>query len=226
MKLNNLHFNNQDFQVYTRSQADKSIMKEIFELREYKGIETIIKSAKDQIIDGGAQAGFFVLYCRALNPDVKILAIEPDEDNLELLNQHIEINNLKNIEVIPAALAAKSGLRDFYISSDTHNHGLFKILVPKINRISKIKTFSLEDFLREQGIESVDLLKLDIEGAEFEVLENFVNWEKIKNIALEYHDFGENNHKELENLFLQNGYKVKSRASKFDKNLGFIFAMK
>ena len=109
MKLNNLHFNNQDFKFYIRSQADKSVVKEVFELREYKEVEAIIKSAKATIIDGGAQAGFFVLYCRALNPEVKILAIEPDEDNLELLNQHIEINNLKNVEGIIEIHKNKAG---------------------------------------------------------------------------------------------------------------------
>jgi len=226
MKLSNLYFNSQDFKVYTRSQADKSIIKEIFELREYKEVEAIIKSAHEPIIDAGAQAGFFVLYCRALNPEVKILAIEPDEDNLELLNQHLEINNLKNIEVIPAALAGKSGLRDFYISTDSHNHSLFKVLVPKINKNAKIKTLSLGDLLKERGIEDVALLKLDIEGAEYEVLGNFVNWEKIKNIALEYHDFGDFQHQELANILSENGFKVKIRSSKFDKNLGFIFAGK
>jgi len=226
MKLTNLHFNNQDFQIYTRSQADKSIIKEIFELREYKEVEVIIKSAKDPIVDAGTQAGFFVLYCRALNQEVKILAIEPDEDNLELLNNHIEINNLKKIEVMPAALAGKSGLRDFFISTDSHNHGLFKVLVPKINKNSRVKTYSLDDLLKEQGIEDVSLLKLDVEGAEFEVLENFSHWEKIKNIAMEYHDFGDFKHQELEKILSANGFKVKTRSSKFDKNLGFIFAVK
>jgi hypothetical protein len=98
--------------------------------------------------------------------------------------------------------------------------------VPKINKNSKVETYNLDDFFKEQGIEQVALLKLDIEGAEFEVLRNFTHWEKIKNIALEYHDFGENNHKQLEELLSQNGFKVKARNSKFDKNLGFIFAIK
>jgi len=226
MKLTNFNFNNYNLQIYLRSQADKSIFKEIFELQEYKEVEVIIKSAKDPIIDAGAQAGFFVLYCWALNPEVKIFAIEPDEENLEFLNQHIEINNLKNVEVIPAALAGKSGLRNFFISNDTHNHSLFKVLVPKINKNIKIKTYNLDDWLSEQGIEKVSLLKLDIEGAEYEVLENFKSWEKIKNIALEYHDFGDFKHKELEKILSENGFKVKVRSSTFDKNLGFIFGLK
>jgi len=226
MKIKEILFNNQKYQIELRSQADKSVLTEIFELREYQEIEPIIKSAKTPIIDAGAQAGFFILYCRALNPDVKIYALEPDEENLELLNKHLEINNLKNVEVMPIALAGKSSLRDFYISHDSHNHSLFKVLVPKISKNIKIQTYGLDDWLKEQGIEEVSLLKLDIEGAEYEVLEIFTNWEKIKNIVLEYHDFGENNHKQLENLLLQKGYKVKSRASKFDQNLGFIFAHK
>jgi FkbM family methyltransferase len=226
MKQQTINFNNYKYQIKLRSQADKSIIKEIFELREYKEVEAIIKSAHEPIIDAGSQAGFFVLYCRALNPEVKILALEPDEDNLELLNQHLEINNLKNVEVIPTALAGKSGLRDFFISTDSHNHSLFKVLVPKINRVSKVKVWGLDDLLKEQGIEKVALLKLDIEGAEYEVLGNFVNWEKIKNIALEYHDFGDFKHQELEKILTENGFKVKVRSSKFDQNLGFIFAGK
>jgi hypothetical protein len=98
--------------------------------------------------------------------------------------------------------------------------------VPKITKNSKVKTYSLDDLLKEQGIEEVALLKLDIEGAEYEVLENFTHWEKIKNIVLEYHDFGENNHKQLEELLSKNGFNVKVRNSKFDKNLGFIFGLK
>ncbi len=226
MKNQEINFNNQKYQIKLRSQADKSVLTEIFELREYQEIESIIKSAQAPIIDAGAQAGFFILYCRALNPEVKVYALEPDEENLQLLEEHLQINKLENVGVIPGALAGKSGLRDYYISHDSHNHSLFKVLVPKITKNIKIKVYNLDDWLKEKGIESVSLLKLDIEGAEYEVLENFTHWDKIKNIALEYHDFGENNHKQLETLLLQKGYKVKSRASKFEQNLGFIFAVK
>jgi FkbM family methyltransferase len=226
MKLNNLSFNNQDYQIKIRSQADKSVMKEIFELGEYKDAESIIKSAKAPIIDAGAQAGFFSLYCRALNSEVQIYAIEPDENNLEVLDDNFEVNNILNVEIIPAALAGQTGLRDFYISSDTHNHSLFKVLTPRITKTSKIKTYSLDDFLNEQGIEKVSLLKLDIEGAEYKVLNNFSDWDKINNIIFEYHDFGEYKHPQLEKLLQEKGFKIKTTPSKFDKSLGFIIGSK
>ncbi len=226
MKLNNLKFNNQDFRLYIRSQADKSVMKEIFELREYKDIEPIIKSAKYPIVDAGAQAGFFCLYCRALNPRVKIFALEPDENNLEVLEDNLNLNNITDVEIVPGALAGKNGLRDFYISNDTHNHSLFKVLTPQINQKNKVKAYSLADFLLEQGIDKVSLLKLDIEGAEYEVLQNFNDWHKIDNLILEYHDFGEFYHSQLENLLQKNGYKIKITPSKFERSLGFIAAIK
>lgn len=226
MKLNDLHFNNQDFKVKIRSQADKSVLKEIFELGEYKEIEPIIKSAKTPILDAGAQAGFFSLYCRALNSDVLIYALEPDENNLAALEDNLNLNDIKNVEIIPAALAGKSGLRDFYISTDTHNHSLFKVLAPQITKTAKVKASGLADFLNEQGINKVSLLKLDIEGAEYEVLNNFTDWQKVKNIILEYHDFGDLKHAQLENLLQDNGYKIKITPSKFEQGLGFIIGTK
>jgi len=226
MKVVKFNFNNQGYNVKIRSQADKSVMTEIFELGEYKDIEQIVKSAKAPIIDSGAQAGFFSLYCRALNMDTLIYAIEPSESNLESLEENLSMNNIKGVEIVPAALANKSGLRDFYISTDTHNHSLFKVLTPQITKTSKIKTYSLDDFLKEQGIDEVSLLKLDIEGSEYEVLNNFTSWYKINNIVLEYHNFAEFNHTQLIELLQEEGYKIKTIPSKFDQSLGFIIATK
>ena len=152
--------------------------------------------------------------------------LEPDENNLAALEDNLNLNDIKNVEIIPAALAGKSGLRDFYISTDTHNHSLFKVLAPQITKTAKVKASGLADFLNEQGIEETSLLKLDIEGAEYEVLNNFTDWQKVKNIILEYHDFGDLKHAQLENLLQDNGYKIKITPSKFEQGLGFIIGTK
>jgi len=228
MKNLSYNFNGVQFDVVLRSQSDKSVFKEIFELGEYKEVETIIKNAKYPIIDAGAQAGFFILYCKALNPEVEIYALEPDEKNLEAIDYHSEINKIENVQIVPAALANKSGIREFYLSKDTHNHSLNKDYLSMIKKRVKVRGISFADLCFEQGIDKVSLLKLDIEGAEYEVLKSLKldDWQKIEAIVLEYHDFGNNKHSGLETILKQNNYKIKTISSKFDHKLGFIFATK
>ncbi len=62
-----LKFNGEIFHLSIRDEADNSVMREIFKLREYRAAEAIIKESADVILDVGAHVGFFVLYARALN---------------------------------------------------------------------------------------------------------------------------------------------------------------
>ena len=65
------------WQARLRDEADQSVFNEIFKLGEYRSADEAIKNAKDAIVDVGAHAGFFSMYCRALNKKVKIFAVEP-----------------------------------------------------------------------------------------------------------------------------------------------------
>ncbi|MBN1326271.1 FkbM family methyltransferase [Candidatus Falkowbacteria bacterium] len=228
MKEEKTVFNNKELILTLRSQADKSVFEEIFKLGEYKAAEEKIKDAKNCVIDAGAQAGFFGLYARALNPDVKIIAIEPDEENLAAMEKNFSQNNIKDIEIISSALAGTRSVRDFFVSADFHDHSLNKNLVKKIARKVKVQGLTLGDILKKYNIEKIDLLKLDIEGTEYEVFKSLSqdDWEKINSIVLEYHDFLNFNHEALENILKQNNFIVKITKSKFADNLGFIFASK
>ena len=201
---------------------------EIFKLGEYKAAEEKIKNAKNCVIDAGAQAGFFSLYARALNAEVKIIAIEPDEENLEAMVNNFSQNNIQDIEIVSSALAGTRSVRDFFVSTDFHDHSLNKNLVKKIARKVKVQGLTLSDIREKYKINQIDLLKMDIEGAEYEVLNSLhkADWEKINSIILEYHDFLNFSHEVLENILKQNKFKVKTTKSKFAPNLGFISACK
>lgn len=228
MKEQKIVINGKKFFLTLRSQADKSVFEEIFKLGEYKDAEEKIRNAKNFIIDAGAQAGFFSLYARALNPDIKIIAIEPDEENLQAMENNFSQNNINNIEVISSALAGTRSVRDFFVSTDFHDHSLNKNLVKKIARKVKVQGLTLGDICEKYNINQIDLLKMDIEGSEYEVLNNLSqnDWDKINSIILEYHNFLNFNNKQLIDILKQNNFKVKTRKSKFADNLGFIFASK
>jgi FkbM family methyltransferase len=224
MQIKQIKFNYHTFKVNLRDQADKSVLAEIFDLREYRAAENIIKTAVFPIIDAGAQAGFFSLYCRALNGKIRVYALEPEPKNAEFLAKHLKVNRVQDVKIFQQALAGKSGKQDFYVSEDTHDHSLIK--PEKFKAKISVEGISLSDFLLKNKLIRVSLLKMDIEGGEYEVLENLNkdDWRKIENILLEYHDLPEKNHHNLAELIRRNGFSLEIFPSHYDKKLGYMLA--
>jgi FkbM family methyltransferase len=224
MQLKDFKFQNKNYRVNLRGQADASVWAEIFQLREYRLAEEIIKNAQFPIIDAGAQAGFFVLYCRALNDKIRIYALEPEPANALVLAKHLKANHIGEVKIFQQALAGKSGKREFYVSNDTHDHSLIK--PGEFKAKITVNALSLSDFLQEHKLNKISLLKMDIEGGEYEVLENLAkaDWAKLDNILLEYHDMPNKNHNQLADLIRQNGFSLEIFPSHYDKNLGYMMA--
>lgn len=220
MEQINLKFNNKNIRLYIRDEADQSVMREIFKFREYKSVEEIIKNAKYPILDIGAHAGFFSIYVNALNPDIKILALEPEENNLEFLAKNLDLNKTKNINIIPKALANKTGIRKLKITQDNHNHVLDQ------SGEKKVQAVSLKDLLNQNKLSKISLIKLDIEGGEYEIFESIKSdtLKKLENIILEYHNINNKNYKIIENKLRENKFGVQIFPSQFDKSMGFLFA--
>lgn len=227
MNLIKVNSNGKMFNLHIRDDADASVAAEIFKIKEYRIVEDIIKSATSVIIDAGAHAGFFSLYVRSLNSNVKILAIEPEPDNIKLLHRHLEENQVDNVEIIEAGLSAKTGNRLLRLSKDSHNHRLTSLSKkdPNVKAIS-VYTYSLSDLFKKCIIKDVSLLKMDIEGEEFEIFESLSDeyLQRIQAVILEYHTKGGKNLKEIEERLRENRFGVQIFPSRFDKSMGFIFA--
>lgn len=224
MQLKEFKFQNKNYRVYLRDQADISVQAEIFQLQEYRAAEDIIKSAQFPIIDAGAHAGFFILYCRALNDKIKIYAFEPEGENAQILAKHLKLNHIRGVKIFQQALAGKSGKQDFYISADTHNHSLIK--PDNFKAKISVAAVGLSDFLNNYNLQRLSLLKMDIEGAEFQVLQNLKeeDWLKLENILLEYHDETGQNYQQLAELIRRYGFSLEILPSHYDPKLGFILA--
>lgn len=222
-----IRFNGHNFKVLLRDEADKSVLSEIFKYREYKAAENIIKSAKLPILDIGAHAGFFTLYCRALNAVVPIIAVEPEKNNLQQLQKHLKLNNIIGVKIAKEALGGETGERELIVSSDSHNHKLGPVADKTfLKTVKLVNARSFKDFLKTYKIAQVSLIKMDIEGGEYEALFGMEekNFGAINSIILEYHDGDGRTYQELERRLRQNGFGVQRFPSKFDKSLGFIWA--
>ncbi|MBI4234864.1 FkbM family methyltransferase, partial [Candidatus Peregrinibacteria bacterium] len=97
------------------------VFEEIFENRDYRLLDEILKSAK-VVFDVGAHVGLFSIYAGLLNDRVKIYAFEPIEDNFLILKENLKKNGIKNVIAKNLALGSVSGMREIYVNEDSHNH--------------------------------------------------------------------------------------------------------
>lgn len=232
--MRQIAFQKKKFKVEISSDADESVLAEIFSDRDYHVIEQYISSAKNAVIDIGAHKGFFVLYARALNPTVAIYAFEPEEENFKSLKKHLDDNGIENVflknSAVVSAVAEKNGSIDLNVSGDSHNHSIFPIVDAPADGcaiVKKVSAISLEKILSK--MESCDVIKMDCEGAEFQILETAPKsiFKKVAVFFLEYHEyFDDMRATNLKCLFEKNGYKVTIYPSRYDKRMGFLLARK
>lgn len=122
------------------------------------------------IVDGGAFVGLFsLIVSKIVNNESKIIAFESDKDNYQQLIRNIDLNNSKNIIPVNIGLWSEKCELLFSIGKEDCNGVILS--VPESNLMSaKIKVDSLDNQLRKLGINKIDFIKLDVEGAEIEVL--------------------------------------------------------
>ena len=150
------------------------------------------------ILDLGANQGLFSLY--ALSKGAFVYSYEPDNNNYSLLKENIKLNNLENKnKSFPYAVSTKNGTIDLYSpgKNKTANTALISTSGDYITGLQNIdnyevehqqvKTISLEKIL--SGLNNIDLLKIDCEGAELDILKSasFESLKKVKNIVMEIH---------------------------------------
>lgn len=143
---------------------------------------------RPRILDCGSNIGISVLRFKQLYPDSRITAFEPDPTLCQLLQRNIVQNKISDVEVVEAAVWTQKGSLVFEQSpnNDSQSGRILEIsgLKPSNQRHQLVKSIDLSDYLTE----NVDLLKLDIEGAEFEVLESCKeHLHCVKQIMLEVH---------------------------------------
>jgi FkbM family methyltransferase len=160
------------------------LFKEVFLSKEY-----YFRSEKSNpaIIDCGANIGMAVLYFKFLYPDSIIWAFEPNPLAFQLLSKNVTQNNLTNVELRNVALSNRDGSIEFFTKG---KQGMLVASIIKErggDECISIPSQKMSDFIKN---DKFDLLKMDIEGAETEVLEDLVSAGKITNISsyiIEYH---------------------------------------
>lgn len=147
--------------------------------------------AGDVIVDIGAGLGEeAVVFSKAVGPSGRVLAVEANPDVNQVLSDIVRLNKISNVDVMNAALSSNIGNVNIHHNMEIYLSGSMQ-KTGDISKISEVEGFPLSEIVRRFGIEKIDLLKVNIEGAErFLVEESRPEvFERVRNIAISCHDF-------------------------------------
>ena len=204
---------------------DALTIKEVFVNNDYK-----IKSSKQPkiIIDIGANIGSFSIFAASKMPNAKIFSFEPLRGTFQQLKENISINGFGK-QIVPNKMAVYkeekriklydagiSGLSSIYRTRNEENFEL-------------IKSTTLKNIFEKNKIKTCDYLKIDCEGAEYDILSNCPKsiFKKIKTISLEFHEMipGQNHHS-LIKILNNNDFRTIHKYNDIEHNIGYIYASK
>ncbi len=124
------------------------------------------------VIDIGANIGYYTIIAgKRIGVNGKVLAFEPEENNFSLLSRNIALNKLTNVTALKIALTNKLGGELLYLDDNNKGHHSLSSKNPETEKKIKVRTNTLDGILENFGSPKVDIIKMDIEGAEVLVLE-------------------------------------------------------
>lgn len=146
----------------------------------------------DIVVDVGAHIGFYTLKAaKEVGCEGRVIAIEPEDKNYELLVKNIRINKYKNVTPVKLALSDFDGNAPLFLKARSCSHSLIgKTWITPIVGTTEVTVTTLDKLLQKLGIERIDLLKINVEGAELSVLKGckkFLYMRKISKIVVTPH---------------------------------------
>ena len=194
----------------------------------------------DTVIDIGANIGMFALWAQPQIPRGRLVCIEPNPYALECLRMNIRRDDLRNVTVIPAAVGDENGTMELvshrgweamahsaaleapWLFNTSTMGKLARCLMQRSWRHAHpttatkhfvVQLIPLSRILEEHGVATINFLKIDCEGSEYEILRSVdaAHWARIERVVIEYHDIGSGrNHAELVEILRTNGFEVEA----------------
>ncbi len=184
-KLLSAKIKNTKLNIFLRNDRyDTQIFTQIFMRNE---LDIPFAKAPEIIIDGGANIGLATLYLKNKYPNAKIIAIEPEPSNFELLVKNTK--KYADVVCLNSGIWNKNCRLQIIDNGDGNASFITKELAGNETPGNTINAVTITDIINQFKIRHLDLLKLDIEGSEREVFkENYDEWlNKTKDIIVEIH---------------------------------------
>jgi FkbM family methyltransferase len=182
-------------------------------IREDDIIEHFTPKQGDIVIDIGANIGrYTIISSKRVGTKGKVVAIEAHPGNFEILNRNIKLNQLTNIIPLNYAAYSKETKIKLYVPDEESGYTIYHTLMERTGKkFVEVNANTLDYLLQLNEIrqEEVNWIKIDVEGAELEVLKGATNvLSKSKDIALLIEVHGQNNYRPLVEFLSSYNFKI------------------
>ncbi|MCW5912004.1 MAG: FkbM family methyltransferase [Cyclobacteriaceae bacterium] len=186
------------------------------QLKQLSGFSYVPKNG-DTVVDIGAGVGEeTIIFSSLVGTTGKVFAVEAHPQTFKALNYLKEVNNLENVVLSNIALSDKTGSVTI---EDTDNSLANSILDVSSEKFFTVPAETFDDFVERNAIDSVDFLKMNVEGAEQLIIKGMTkSLYKVKHLAISCHDF---RYRQGESEF----FKTKKLVMDFLTNHGFRVTM-
>jgi FkbM family methyltransferase len=170
-KISNIYWNGKKI-YYRTSSSDMTLIYEILLKSKYKSEYFFPMVLKPKVIfDIGGNIGVTSVYLAKKFPNSLIYTFEPVQENFKILQKNIE--EYPNIEAFNFGLGSQNGNFKVYLSSDYENFGGTSFFPDEDNNNESYlncEVKNINDIIEKLSIESIDIIKIDTEGAEYDIL--------------------------------------------------------
>ena len=182
---------------------------------------------KSIVVEIGANIGTFAVYAASHTKALQMYCYEPIKSNYDLLLHNINLNSMsKRINAFNFAVAGQAGTRLMYLETSPE-HSFIQVTTNSVS--VPVQCVTLRDIFENNRLQKVDLLKINAEGAEYEIIYSAPNtcFEKIEEIRMEYHEDDTEGHDRatLQAFLEQRGYVTK-HLYHHTKHEGFLWMAK
>ena len=189
--------------------SDLLIVWEIWKAKVYDDTRIPI-GARDIVVDLGAHIGAFAVRAAGQAHEGQVFAYEASEKNYALLTENRQLNGMDNLQIENSAVSDKRGSMSLYRPVD--NGSLGSLLHESSRFMETVHATTFADIIAEHRLERIDLLKIDVEGSEYDILMNCTHQSLaiVRQIVMEYHEFEGNDrsHHDLVSLLNSHGFIV------------------
>ena len=165
--------------------TDVSVFRQVLQERQY---DVALPLQPASIVDAGANIGLASVFFANKYPSAEIIAIEPDESNFKLLR--INAEKYPNIRPLQGALSSHKG-EVMLVDGGMGHHGFRTVAASETapRAGTNVTAYTVEQLMQRMNWNQIDLFKIDIEGAEKEVLDTCDSWiQDIESFMIELHD--------------------------------------